>query len=182
MIGEYGTCRGCDCALDDTSRPVGDWRFCPVCFTRLMTPTPHRTEHQTNVDAVDDGPSEKEAISAQASELARTFLSGLTTQQAKAQSVCRICEKPSASGQYIDVASLKVCEACYEKMSAPLESKKRLEPEPEPEPKRQPDPVVPVGLRTHRCAGCQRRITPRGAKELDGALYCPECFVAQTAQ
>ena len=49
MTVEYGTCRGCDCALDDTSRPVGDWRFCAVCFTRLMTPSPDQAEHIVSV-------------------------------------------------------------------------------------------------------------------------------------
>ena len=127
MTVEYGTCRGCDCALDDTSRPVGDWRFCAVCFTRLMTPSPDQAEHMADADVIADGTSENESLSEQASELTRTFLSGLTTQHARTQSVCRICEKPSASGQYVDVASLKVCEACYEKMAAPLDSKKRSE-------------------------------------------------------
>ena len=170
-MNDIRTCKGCAKPVGDTSsRPVGEWRFCHECFDKLFAP------QQDSVDLTRDSASEAVTESQETVTEHGIDLSTMAFEsEMPAQKVCRICEAPSASGEYIQVAGLLVCSACYAKMMPVSKPKpKAVEPE---EVKLEPIVIEPVGVRNLKCTACQRPITARGAKKRDEALYCPDCFV-----
>ena len=164
------TCKGCAKPVGDTSsHPVGEWRFCEACFTKLFATktAASKTDDTPKVDTTEpktDEPPTKIDLSSLAFESEQPI-----------QKVCRICEKPSSSGEYISVAGLAVCPVCYDNMLPMTKPKPKVETPPAPPP--EPLTIQPVGVRNLKCTGCQRRITARGAKVRDDQPYCPDCFV-----
>ena len=162
-------CKKCQCALDENAIPVGPWKFCAVCFSELsFTPASPKPSPQ--------GASNRE-IDQQTSDVSNQFLQNLVQrdQSEKPVNICRICEEPSSDGRYIDVLGMRVCQSCYLNM---LPRARAQSNEAEQAAKATPPPVQikPVGIRSHKCSGCSRKITPKGAYETEAGLLCPECF------
>ncbi|MEE2789302.1 MAG: hypothetical protein VX589_18335 [Myxococcota bacterium] len=177
-MADIRTCKGCAKPVGDTtSHPVGEWRFCDECFNQLFIAQPKTAE--TNSDAT---PARNaEAMAEQASPETPASSPSLTLShlafesQQPEQKICRICEAPSATGEYVNVAGLMVCPVCYDKMMpAPKPKPTVVETPPEDI---EPLVIEPVGVRNMKCTACSRRITARGAKMRDEQFYCPDCFV-----
>ena len=95
----------------------------------------------------------------------------------EANTTCRICDSENVGESFIDVLGIKVCALCYEKMlPKSLSLPRQNESDEDPTPAQPNVDVQPVGRRTHLCAACSRRITPRGAYAVGDGLLCPDCY------
>ena len=167
-------CQQCKSTLEDEGIPVGHWRFCQQCFASLTT-----TTETPNDVRVDDGGN---LADTHAKRITKAFFTNIENAQTTKlpSSGCRICEEASEDGRYIDVVGIKVCQRCYDKMlpnSASVSPKERVSTPRKPEPP--PEPVRPVGQRTHACASCSRKIAPKGAYEVKTGYLCPDCYYRQ---
>jgi hypothetical protein len=168
------TCKACQSQLADAGIPVGQWKFCQGCFDKMMSEKTVQADLQASELSPEDVEIERKAASMSAS-----FLTELATRPKK-EDVCRICEELSPTNTYLSVVGLKVCEACYANMLPPSTRETTAKQEAsEPPAPVEPTTIEPVAMRTHACAGCNRPITPRGAREVDGGLLCPDCFYSR---
>ncbi len=138
--------------VDGEYKKVADWVFCNECFRALL--------ENKESEQVDN--TKKESLT-----------------EKKEEKRCQICGKSLSDKDVKSLLGLDFCPSCYEALlSKPKviqkSSNKSKQNKLEHEYK---VPQVEVNLReTIECFGCGRKIPKAGAKELDGHLYCPDCY------
>ncbi|MEN6486522.1 MAG: hypothetical protein ABFD98_16725 [Syntrophobacteraceae bacterium] len=162
-------CRGCGKELveGDDYRMVAEWPFCPSCFEDLMK-----------------GPAKPR----------ETPAAPVVQEQAPAPERCSACKRELAPGEGGKFGIWTFCPECY----GDLVSLTRDETAGDEETAENEDGLsgaearedaekdavaarVAVGLATYvNCKGCGRRIPVGGSRNVDGELYCPDCYYALT--
>ena len=163
------TCQKCQTQSSEQWLPVGPWTFCASCFEQL-----NRTRKPVQTNA-----AQASIETSTARDMAQTFLSTFNQHalSVEANTTCRICDSENVGESFIDVLGIKVCALCYEKMlPKSLSLPRQNESDEDPTPAQPNVDVQPVGRRTHLCAACSRRITPRGAYAVGDGLLCPDCY------
>jgi hypothetical protein len=163
-------CKDCGKEITgDEYRKVADWMFCLECFGQLM----EKSEKKPETEAAD--PAESVAAD--------------TIPLDPAKLVCQSCSKEIDSGQEKKLGIWKFCSQCHGNLIfRPPKPVPPKEPEEEETADAAKDAIGPDGMPVGRvkvemikkvnCHGCDRSILEKAGREVDGNLFCPECFYA----
>ena len=161
-----------DCGKEiagDEYRKVADWMFCLECFEKLMEPSEKKAETETADQAE---PIEPLHI---------------------AKHVCQMCNKEIEIGQEKTIGVWTLCDHCHADLvfQPPKPAAPKDLPEEDDDALRE-ETAGPDGLPSGRvkidmtktidCHGCGRPIREVAGREVDGNLFCPECFYAMPEQ
>jgi hypothetical protein len=157
-------CKQCSKNLaGEEYKMVAEWPFCPDCFRKLM-----------------EKPAEKDRVEAKSEEEVKDVVVEVGAVTAKSR--CQLCDKEIEGDQYKKVGIWIFCPDCH------LDMTPRIKPPPPPEPEEETDEAeeeASIHARLHvkyiqrvTCAGCNKRIPEGGSRDVDGELYCPDCYYA----
>jgi hypothetical protein len=176
-VGKFMECKQCQATLDQSAAiPVGSWNFCELCFRKLLEAQRTKsTEDTAPITTAQEEPGKEEGSGAPC-EMTTEVVEGAepAPTSENGQSVCMLCETPYESAMGLSGRLLQLCSSCINNLLAPFENAS--------EPKA-PVKEEPMIRRTFvQCGMCQRRVPGGGAKELENAPYCPECFLKKKTE